>query len=121
MFSATFPSGGRRLFVGLISRLLGVGGGALLLVWGTPAIAADGPPAGPVIELPKFEVVDERVLPPKESWQYAEIPGYEILSSLSEKRTRHFVRDFLLLQQVTAGIMPALFRGDSPVPTAIIL
>lgn len=105
----------------LVRPLLGLCACALALSCGAAAIAAETPVAEAIIELPKFEVVDDRVLPPPESWQYAEIPGYEILSSLSEKRTRHFVRDFLLLQQVTAGIMPALFRGDSPVPTAIIL
>ena len=29
----------------------------------------------PVIELPKFEVTDSRLLPPPEAWHYAEIPG----------------------------------------------
>ena len=76
---------------------------------------------GPVIELPKFEVTDSRLLPPPESWLYAQLPGFEILSRISERETKRFVKDFMLLQQVIATIMPALLRGNSPVPTALVL
>jgi hypothetical protein len=85
----------------------------------TPPVA--GAPSGPVIELPVFEVSDSRVLPPPEEWRYAEIPGFEILSRLSERETRRFVADFLLLQQVIEIIMPGLTRGQVAVPTALIL
>ena len=78
-------------------------------------------PSGIVIELPKFEVTDSRLLPPPESWHYAEIPGFEILSRISERETKRFVRDFLLLQSVINEIMPVLLRGQTPVPTALIL
>jgi hypothetical protein len=74
-----------------------------------------------IIELPKFEVTDTRLLPPPESWHYAEIPGFEILSRISERETKRFVRDFLLLQTVIDAIMPGLTRGFTPVPTALIL
>jgi hypothetical protein len=89
-------------------------------------VAAATPPAagvlsGPIIELPVFEVSDSRVLPPPEEWRYAEIPGFEILSRLSERETRRFVADFLLLQQVIEIIMPGLTRGQVAVPTALIL
>ena len=73
--------------------------------------AADEPAAAAVVELPKFEVKDSRVLPPPESWKYAEIPGFEILSRISERETKRFVRDFLLLQEVIEVIMPGLTRG----------
>jgi hypothetical protein len=88
-----------------------------------PALVAAEPvaPEGPVIELPKFEVTDSRLLPPPESWHYAEIPGFEILSRISERETKRFVRDFLLLQEVIQTIMPGLLRGQTPVPTALIL
>ncbi|MSU47494.1 MAG: hypothetical protein EXS37_00100 [Opitutus sp.] len=77
--------------------------------------------SGPVIELPKFEVVDSRLLPPPEAWRYAEIPGFEILSRISERETKRFMRDFLLLQTVIGEIMPMLLRGQTPVPTALVL
>lgn len=84
--------------------------------------AADAPAApGPVIELPKFEVTDSRLLPQPEKWHYAEIPGFEILSNISERETKRFVRDFLLLQEVIKEIMPGLLGGRVPVPTALLL
>ena len=82
---------------------------------------AETPSSPPVVELPVFEVKDSRVLPPPESWKYAEIPGFEILSRISERETKRFVRDFLLLQEVIEVIMPGLTRGHVAVPTALIL
>ncbi|MDP3071557.1 MAG: hypothetical protein Q8N18_14805 [Opitutaceae bacterium] len=76
---------------------------------------------GPVIELPKFEVTDSRLLPLPEKWLYAEVPGFEILSNISERETKRFVRDFLLLQEVIREIMPGLMGGHVPVPTALLL
>lgn len=73
------------------------------------------------IELPKFEVTDSRVLPPPESWHYAELPEFEILSNISASQTRRFASDFLLLQEVIQVIMPSLTRGRSDVPTALVL
>jgi hypothetical protein len=85
-------------------------------------VAAERDPAlGPIIELPKFEVVDSRLLPLPEKWHYAELPGFEVLSNISERETKRFGRDFLLLQEVIEAIMPGLTRGQSPVPTALIL
>jgi hypothetical protein len=110
-----------------------------LLVWGLglasvvpglsaekPAAAAPIPSAAMVaaeapIELPKFEVSDSRVLPPPESWRYAAIPGFEVLSSISARETTRFVKDFLLLQEVIGVIMPAFKAGDVAVPTSLIL
>lgn len=83
--------------------------------------AADEPAAGSVVELPKFEVKDSRLLPQPEKWLYAEIPNFEILSSISSRQTKRFVQDFLLLQEVIEVIMPGLARANSPVPTALIL
>jgi len=76
---------------------------------------------GPVVELPKFEVKDSRLLPPPEKWLYAEVPGFEILSRISERETKRFVRDFLLLQDVVTAIMPGIASAYTPVPTALIL
>ncbi len=77
--------------------------------------------AEPAIELPVFEVKDSRLLPLPESWRYAEVPGFEILSRISERETKRFVQDFLLLQEVIEVIMPGLTRGHVTVPTALIL
>lgn len=95
--------------------------GALAAVVLAAAGFAAEPTPGPVIELPKFEVTDSRLLPPQEKWLYAEIPGFEILSNISERETKRFVRDFLLLQSVIREIMPGLTMGRVPVPTALLL
>jgi hypothetical protein len=76
---------------------------------------------GPIVELPKFEVTDSRLLPPPEKWLYAEIPGFEILSSLSKSATQRVVKDFLLLQEAMNVIMPGLRAGPVSVPTSLIL
>ncbi len=107
-------------FVGRFVRPLaaiGLGAGAL-------AFAAERPPgeiAPGIVELPKFEVVDTRILPKPESWRYAEVPGFEILSNASERETKRFIRDFLLLQTALEVLMPGLTRAKSAVPTAIIV
>jgi hypothetical protein len=77
--------------------------------------------SGPIVELPKFEVTDSRLLPPPEKWLYAEIPGFEILSNLSKSATQRFVKDFLLLQEAMNVIMPGLRAGPVAVPTSLIL
>ena len=54
--------------------------------------AADEPAPGALIELPKFEVKDSRLLPQPEKWLYAEIPNFEILSSISSRQTKQIGR-----------------------------
>ena len=84
--------------------------------------AAQPPQAEPgVVELPKFEVVDSRILPPPEKWHYASIPGFEVLSSVSERESKRFVRDFLLLQEALGELMPGLAQTNVVVPTSLIL
>lgn len=92
--------------------------GATMLAGAAPApTVANEPP----IELPKFEVVDSRILPPPEPWRYAEVPGFEILSNISVRETRRFAQDFMLLQEVIQAIMPWLNPGRDGVPTALVL
>lgn len=105
----------------LRARLLLV---ALLAGCGAISALAQNPPAAatePPIELPKFEVTDSRVLPQPESWRYAAIPGFEILSSVSARETTRFVKDFLLLQTALNEIMPGFATSNVVVPTSLIL
>ena len=84
--------------------------------------AAEPVPApGEIVELPKFEVVDSRVLPQPEKWRYAEIPGFEVLANISERETKRFVNDFLLLQEAVGVLMPGLRNTNVVVPTSLIL
>lgn len=132
---------------GTVKRSLAFAGGLGMMfatAWlpGSPAaFAASAPPApklgavpvpttaataeefapGRVIELPKFEVVDTRVLPPPEKWRYAEVPGVEILSNVSERETKRFVRDFLLLQTALEVLMPGITQSRTALPTALIM
>jgi hypothetical protein len=94
---------------------------ALLNAAGVVRAAQNIEVVGPIVELPKFEVTDSRLLPPPEKWLYAEIPGFEILSGLSRSSTQRFVKDFLLLQEVMNVIMPGLRAGPVAVPTSLIL
>jgi hypothetical protein len=111
------------LACGRYARSLQIRGLAVIAIFSTGSLLRSAEPAvpGPIIELPKFEVTDSRLLPPPEKWLYAEIPGFEILSRISERETKRFVRDFLLLQDVVNAIMPGLTRGYTPVPTALVL
>lgn len=124
------PAGGRfgpaaggayrvqRVFAVVVMVLLGtVGAGSMVCRAAEEPVA----PTGPIIELPKFEVTDSRVLPQPEKWLYAEIPGFEILSNMSRSGTQRFVKDFLLLQEAMNVIMPGLRAGPVAVPTSLIL
>jgi len=88
------------------------------------AAGADAPAPvvpGEIIELPKFEVTDSRVLPQPETWHYAAIPGFEVLSNISERETKRFVNDFLLLQEAIGVLMPTLRNTNVAVPTSLLL
>lgn len=110
---------GARLGRGLRALLAGVVCGCGLRAAEPKAPAAM--PEGPIVELPKFEVTDSRLLPEPEAWLYAKIPGFEILSNMREGATKRFVENFLLLQMVIDVIMPGFASGEVPVPTALIL
>lgn len=45
------------------------------------------------VNLPEFNVVGERELPPPETWYYTRIAGQEVLSSASRTRTADMARD----------------------------
>ena len=103
-----------------IERILHAAAMALLAA-ATAGAQPSAPASGEIIELTKFEVTDTRVLPPPESWHYAAIPGFEILSNISARETKRFVNDFLLLQEAMTVLMPGLVRDDVAVPTSLIL
>ena len=55
-----------------------------------------------------MHTADSRLLPQPEKWLYAQIPNFEILSSISARQTKRFVQDFLLLQEVIEKASGAL-------------
>jgi hypothetical protein len=50
----------------------------------------------PAVELPTFTVTDSKLLPQPESWRYARIPGFEILSNSSDRDTQRLLHEFEL-------------------------
>jgi hypothetical protein len=71
-----------------------------------PVLFAQEAPTGSIVELPKFVVTDNRELPPPESWRYAAIPGFEILSNASDKATQRLIRDFEVFRQALSYAWP---------------
>lgn len=92
-------------------------------------------PAGEIVELPKYEVRGDRVLPPPESWRYARAPdvivtigardvaiqGFEVLSNLSVRNTGVFVRELQLRQLAGALFWPALAGARADQPPVILV
>ncbi|MDP1581677.1 MAG: hypothetical protein Q8M02_15525 [Candidatus Didemnitutus sp.] len=73
-----------------------------------------------LVKLPNFEITAHRALPPPEAWRYAEIPGFEILSSGSDRETQRLLREFRLFNQALGVVWPALLGGN-PNPVSIVL
>lgn len=61
---------------------------------------------GPVVELPKFIVTDDRALPQPEAWRYATMPGFEILTNASDRATQRLLRDFDEFRQALSYVWP---------------
>lgn len=96
--------------------------GALLGAVASMAFASEASEtADTIYELPKYTVKNPLELPAPESWRYARIPGFEVLSNASDNATQRFLRDFQLLQQVLDITWPVLRRAGSPLPTTLIL
>lgn len=70
-------------------------------VWATALIVGaalrlvgqENPVNAQPVNLPEFNVVGERELPPPETWYYTKIAGQEVLSSASPARTEQMARD----------------------------
>lgn len=77
----------------------------LRAVWATALIVGaamrlsgqDKPVNTTPVNLPEFNVVAERELPPPETWYYTKIAGQEVLSSASQRRTEQLATDFARL------------------------
>jgi hypothetical protein len=95
--------------------------GCIMAAGTSLAQSPDPDPLGPVVELPTFEVREDRVLPPLQKWKYVQLPdGYEVLSDCGRWMTSDFVKEFHLLRQVAEVVLPAS-KKTSALPTYIIL
>ncbi|MCX6953658.1 MAG: hypothetical protein NTV51_16020 [Verrucomicrobia bacterium] len=72
------------------------------------------------VELPAYTVIDTRELPPPETWYYARIAGFEVLSNASEKSTKRLVGDFQRFYQALSLVWPGV-QQKAAVPTALII
>jgi hypothetical protein len=75
--------------------------------------------SGPIIELPPFVVTDTRELPQPESWRYATIPGFEILTNASDRATQRLMRDFGMFRQALGHVWPIPQRLSQTTPLII--
>src|SRR5829696_8133379 len=84
-----------------------------------PLFAQDRVADQPVVELPKFIVTDSRELPQPESWRYATIPGFEVLTNASDRATQRLLRDFGMFRQALGHVWPVPQRVSQT--TALII
>jgi hypothetical protein len=92
------------------------------------------PATEPVVDMPQYVVQETRVLPPPKSWRYVRVPaqeltrgekvvvvpGFEVLSNVSEKNTRLFVRELQLRQFASAYMWPMLVALQPRQPMGVI-
>lgn len=93
----------------------------LLLLAGLVSLsgrAAEVTTEGKTVVLPKITVTDRADLPELESWRYARITGFEVLSNASDRETRQLLADFEKFQQAARLMWPAPLK---PVTAATII
>jgi hypothetical protein len=99
-----------------------VGGGLCLLVSTLITLAAEDKAAknaSDVVDLPTFEVTDRRLLPPPDSWSYAQISGFEVISESSDGETQRLLRDFEMFRMALRIAWPLKLKPMPP--SALIL
>lgn len=96
--------------LGYLTVLIGV-------IGGTHAVETEGE----LVELPSLTVNEVREALPPEAWSYAVVPGFEVLSSLSERETRRVLRDFARLRFAIDAVMPGLQGGANDSAGVLIL
>jgi hypothetical protein len=83
---------------------------AALLVLAAPFGSAAGQTVAenkePIV-LPDITVTSSAELPPLESWHYARVGGFEVLSNASAKSTRSLLADFALFTRALSLVWPA--------------
>jgi len=72
---------------------------------------------GPTVRLPPFLVTGSI----HQEWQYAELPGFEILSTCSKSDTEEFVREVWWQQESLSEIVPTNLQARDTVPVSLIL
>jgi len=87
---------------------------------GASLFAAPIPTESDVVELPTFTIQESRLLPEPESWRFAQISGFEVLSNASDGKATRLIKDFQRFHQaLIAAWPPADLR--SAMPSSLIL
>lgn len=81
----------------------------LFLVAGfAPVLAQTQPsPDSDTVKLPTFQVVESPDLPPPESWRYARVGNFEVLSNASDRATRSLLADFAMFTRAMSLVWPS--------------
>ena len=62
-----------------------------------------------IVQLPTMTITDIALLPKPEPWRIANMPGYEILSAVSDSDAKRTMNDFLRFHQAIEIVFPAIF------------
>jgi hypothetical protein len=92
---------------------------ALFAVTGRGAEAVGAENSEPLL-LPTYTVTDSRALPAPEAWRHASMPGFEILSNASDRRTADLLRDFQLFNQAIGVVWPAILGQNNAMVSLIL-
>lgn len=65
------------------------------------------PPGSQMLRLPDFKVTDSPDLPRPESWRYAKVGNFEVLSSVPERASRKLLADFATFTRAMSLVWPA--------------
>lgn len=75
---------------------------------------------GEPVQLPKYTVTGARELPPPESWLYARLPGFEVLSNASENKTKDLLKEFQRFAHAVNLVWPGMAPPPAD-PAALII
>lgn len=95
---------------------------ALLTGFGVSLAASTAPTAENKIplSLPDYQVWADRPLPPPETWYYARIDGFEVLSDASEGDTRRVLQEFVRFTHALNLVWPGM-SPDNTAPATLII
>ncbi len=66
------------------------------------------------LELPTMKITGARELPPPESWQYAQVEGFEVLSNASASETNRMLKAFQRFRRMIEIAWPAAVADATP-------
>ncbi|MDB6113752.1 MAG: hypothetical protein JWQ62_697 [Lacunisphaera sp.] len=94
---------------------------AVLSVLETGVRAQPSPAVDPeFVELPKVSVLGRQQLPVPESWRYAKLPQFEVLSNAGDRETASMLRELQNFNSALEVVWPAL-HGRNSTPITLVL